>query len=160
MKKIATVMTTAAAAGVLALSLAGCASQEAPAGSEQQPPAQEQPKAEEPKAPLSLEGDWKQSNSKAEDAWMEAEIADGAISIDWVSDNGDTKSVYWVGTFPAPDTTEDAYDFASERDKAATDAALMASTADTKEFEYKDGVLSCEVSALGTTTVVKFERAE
>lgn len=155
MKKIATVMTAAAAAGVLALSLAGCASQEAPAGSEQQPPAQEQPKA-----PLSLEGDWRQSNSNADDAWMEAEIADGAISIDWVSDNGDTKSVYWVGTFPAPDTTEDAYDFTSERDKAATDAALMASTADTKEFEYRDGVLSCEVSALGTTTVVRFERAE
>ena len=35
--------------------------------------------------------------------WMEAAITADTITIQWVSDNGDTKSLYWKGTYTAPD---------------------------------------------------------
>lgn len=34
----------------------------------------------------------------------------------------------------------------------------MASTDDTKQFEYKDGKLSYKVSMMGTTTTMELER--
>lgn len=142
LKKIAAV----AAAAALALTMAGCSA----GGSGGQT-------AQEEKAPLSLDGKWKQVNSADDETWMAAEIEDDVIAVDWVSDNGDTKSVYWVGSYEQPNTTEDAYDFTSIRDAEATDTALMASTADDKDFSYKNGVLSFELTALGTTTVVKME---
>lgn len=36
--------------------------------------------------------------------------------------------------------------------------ALLASGDDTKDFTFKDGVISYEASAMGTTTTVKLEK--
>lgn len=108
--------------------------------------------------PLSLSGKWKQSNSKAEDAWQAITIKKGVIQIWWVSDGGDTRSVYWVGSYVNPKASEDAYEWTSKRDKKKTDSALLASTARTKKFTYANGVLSYEVTMLGTTTTVKAQR--
>lgn len=107
---------------------------------------------------LSLSGKWKQSNSKAEDAWQAITIKKGVIQIWWVSDGGDTRSVYWVGSYVTPEASEDAYEWTSKRDKKKTDSALLASTARTKKFTYANGVLSYEVTMLGTTTTVKAQR--
>jgi hypothetical protein len=43
---------------------------------------------------------------------------------------------------------------AVERDAAATDSALLASTDDTKDFTFQDGTISYSVSAFGTSTTV------
>ena len=139
--------------GALAVTLAGCSAGGGSADNGQQPTQAEQ------QAKLSLDGEWKQTNSNdPKNSWMEATIDGGTVSVDWVTGGGSSKSVYWVGSYDAPDTTGDSYSFTSRRDASATDGALLASTADEKEFSYSGGVLSCEVTMLGTTTTVTFER--
>lgn len=113
---------------------------------------------EKTKEPLDLTGTWKSENN--EGSWMEATIADNVININWVSDNGDTKSIYWIGTYTAPKEYSEEYSWTSERDKEQTDSALLASTDDTKEFSYKDGELTYEASALGTTNTMHLTRTE
>ena len=49
----------------------------------------------------------KQTNSGSTDSWMEAEITADTITVQWVSDNGDTKSLYWKGSYNAPDKAGD-----------------------------------------------------
>lgn len=105
-----------------------------------------------------LTGAWKQDNSNSEDSYQQATITADTITIDWVSDGGDTTSIYWVGTFQAPTTATEPYVWTSQRDAAATDSALMASTDDTKEFTFQDDVISYKVSALGTTITAKLKK--
>lgn len=85
-------------------------------------------------------------------------IDDGAITINWVSNGGDTKSLYWAGTYEAPTSDTESYSWVSENDTSQTDKAPLASTAETKDFKYDNGVLSYEATAMGTTTTVKMER--
>ena len=111
---------------------------------------------EEPKPqPADLTGTWKQTNSGSTDSWMEAEITADTITVQWVSDNGDTKSLYWKGSYSAPDKAGD-WKWTSQGDTAAMQASLLGSQDATKDFTYTkaDGV-SWETTAMGTTTVVK-----
>lgn len=113
---------------------------------------------ESAKEPLDLTGTWKSENN--EGSWMEAQIKDSVITINWVSDNGDTKSIYWIGTYIAPEEYSEEYSWTSERDKEQTDGALLASPDDTKEFSYTDEELTYEASALGTTTTMHLTKSE
>ena len=112
----------------------------------------------EPEEPTDLTGTWQSEENDG--SYQEAVISDDRIEINWVSDGGDTKSIYWIGTYEAPTEAVDEYSWTSERNKEETDTALLASTDDTKEFTYKDGVISYEASALGTTTTVKLSKVE
>ncbi|MGH4051967.1 MAG: hypothetical protein ACREVX_11580 [Clostridium sp.] len=105
-----------------------------------------------------MTGEWKQSNSKSDDTYQAATISGDTIEIYWVSDNGDTKSLYWTGTFVAPTTADEPYIWASKNDHSKTDSAMLASSDDTKNMTYQNGVLSYEASAMGTTTKVKLEK--
>ena len=80
------------------------------------------------------------------------------IIVNWVSDNGDTKSLYWAGTYVAPTTTDEPYSWDSENDKEQTSLALLASGDDTKTFTYANGQLSYEASALGSTMTIRMEK--
>ena len=113
----------------------------------------------EPAEPLDLAGTWKQTNSKAADSWQQAVIKGDTIEVNWISDNGDAKSLYWAGTFVAPTATGVTYEWDSKNDHAKTDGALLAATGETKTFSFSGGVLSWEVSMMGTTTKVKAERS-
>ena len=115
-------------------------------------------KSEAPSSPPDLTGEWKQTNSNSDDSWQSATIGEDAIEVYWVTDNGDTKSLYWAGTFKAPETADEPYSWDSENDHEKTDYAMLASGDDIKTFTYKDGELSYSVSALGTTTTVKLEK--
>lgn len=103
-----------------------------------------------------LKGTWKSEDNNG--SYQEAVISDNSIEINWVSDGGDTKSIYWVGSFIAPTEATNSYSWTSERDKEATDSALLASSDETKEFTYSDGVISYQTSALGTTTTMKLKK--
>lgn len=105
-----------------------------------------------------LTGTWKQTNSGSEGSYQEATISGDTIEIYWVSDGGDTKSLYWAGTYEAPSEPVDSYSWDSVNDKSKTDGALLASGDDTKTITFEDGVLSYSASALGTTTTVKLEK--
>lgn len=68
--------------------------------------------------------------------------------------------MYWAGTFTAPSESTNEYTWTSENDTNKTEAALLASTADTKEFTYKNGEITYEASAMGSTTTVRLEKQE
>jgi hypothetical protein len=105
-----------------------------------------------------LTGEWNQANSKSKDSYQAATISGDTIEIYWVSDNGDTKSLYWAGSFVAPTTADEPYIWNSENDHSKTDRAMLASTDDTKTMTYQNGVLSYKASAMGTTTTVKLKK--
>lgn len=114
----------------------------------------------DPPAPPDLTGEWKQINSNSDESWQSAEITESTIEVYWVTDNGDTKSLYWSGTFVAPETADEPYTWASENDHDKTDMALLASGDDTKEFTYEGEQISYSVTALGTTTTVRLEKVQ
>lgn len=112
------------------------------------------------KEAYNLEGEWKQVNSQSDDTWQNAVIKDGEITINWITDNGDTSSLYWAGTYDAPKEYSEIYKWESKNDKSKTETALLASTSETKEFSFDGKQLSYEASAMGTTTTVKLERVK
>lgn len=148
MRKLAIVLMGAA----LSLCLFGCS------GGDSGQQNQNSQGSGEQKQPLDLTGTWKQSNPNSEDTWHEAVIDGDSITINWVSDGGDTKSLYWAGTYVAPAEATDSYSWSSANDTEQTGKALLASGDETKEFSYENGVLSYEASAMGTTTTVKLEK--
>ena len=107
-----------------------------------------------------LMGGWKQENSKSNDSYQVATISGDTITIYWISDNGDTKSLYWAGSFVAPTIAEEPYSWTSKNDCSKTEGALLASNDDTKTMTYQNGILSYEVSAMGTTTTVKLKKQQ
>ncbi|URZ02029.1 hypothetical protein [Clostridium felsineum] len=114
-------------------------------------------KTSEKKIP-NLQGEWKQQNNKSNDSYQSATISGNTITIYWITDNGKTKSIYWVGSFVAPTTTKEPYSWTSKNDHSKTDGSLLASSDDTKTIKYQNGVLSYEASAMGTTTTVELKK--
>lgn len=105
-----------------------------------------------------LTGSWKQTNGQSESSYQLATISGDTIEIYWMSDSGDSKSLYWAGTFVAPTTADEPYKWDSKNDHNKTENAMLASSDDTKTMTYQNGVLSYEASALGTTTTIKLEK--
>lgn len=103
-------------------------------------------------------GTWKQVNSRSKDAYQEATISGDTIEIYWMSDNGETKSLYWAGTYVAPEGEVETYSWDSVNDHEKTKLALLASSADTKTISYKDGQIYYEASAMGTADTIKLEK--
>ena len=141
----------------LALALTACGGDTAetpdqPAAEEETPAEQEAP-AEEPPAAPDLTGEWTQKDSEPE-SWQAATITADTIEVYWVSDGGDTKALYWAGTYTAPTTADEPYAWDSQNDTEKTSASLLASGDDTKTFTYEDGEISYELTALGVTTTV------
>lgn len=147
-------------ASTMALSLSACGGSDSSNNSSKSETTQEKPteKEEKAKAPVDLSGKWKSEDNDG--SWMEAEITENTISVNWISDNGDTSSVYWVGTYEAPTEYTEEYTWTSTRDQEATDGAVLASTDDTKDFTYSDAdhQLTYQVSAAGTTTKMKLTK--
>lgn len=107
-----------------------------------------------------LGGTWKQVNSNSSDSYQEATISGTTIEIYWVSNGGETKSLYWAGTYVAPSEAVDTYSWSSVNDHEKTKNAMFASNDDTKTIGYEDGQLYWETSAIGTTTTVKLEKVK
>lgn len=105
-------------------------------------------------SPTDLTGIWDSEDN--EGSYQEATISDGYIEINWVS--ADSTSLYWAGTYTAPEKAVKEYTWVSENDKEKTESALLASSDDTKEFTYKNGVISYEASAMGTTKTIELKR--
>ncbi len=108
------------------------------------------------KEPTDLTGTWKSEDNDG--SYQEATISGDYIEINWVSDGGNTKSLYWAGSYTAPTEYVKEYSWTSENDHDKTSSALAASSDDTKDFTYKDGKISYEASALGTTKTMFLEK--
>lgn len=147
-KKIVAIML----AGIMALSVTACGGSNADSSNTDSASTT----AEQPKEPTDLTGKWKSEENDG--SYQEAVITSDRIEINWVSDGGKTKSIYWIGSYEAPTEYVDTYSWTSERNKEETDSALFASTDDTKDFNYKNGIISYEASAFGTTTTVELTK--
>lgn len=104
-----------------------------------------------------LTGTWKQI--EADSNYQEAVIDDETITINWVSDEDKSKSLYWTGTFEAPDSAG-TYTWESQGDMEAMESALLASTSESKTFSYEDDLITYEVSAMGTTTTMQLAKQD
>lgn len=106
--------------------------------------------------PVDLTGTWRSENNDG--SYHEAVISEDTIEINWITDDGDTKSLYWVGTYEAPTEATEEYKWTSEKDIEKTSGSLFASGDDTKEFTYENGILSYSSSMMGVTTTMKLEQ--
>lgn len=111
------------------------------------------------KAPADLSGEWKQKNGD-KDNYQIAKIANGTIEIYWHSEEDESDSLYWAGTYDAPTTADEPYTWDSKNDTEKTDNALLASGDATKTFTYEDGEISYQASALGTTKTIRLEKVK
>lgn len=127
-------------------------------GEEKATESKESAKTEESAEPVSLVGEWKSTDNKSEDTYQTATITDNSIAVYWIMDGGETKSLYWAGSFTAPKDGEKEFTIESKNDKEQTGSALLASSDDIKTFTYKNNQISYEVSAMGTTKTVKLEK--
>ena len=66
--------------------------------------------AKKPAEPLDLTGNWEEKDTS--DGYQAGYIKDDEIYLFWVSDGGDTKMLYWAGTYVAP--TDDAVPYTWE----------------------------------------------
>lgn len=98
----------------------------------------------------SVIGTWKQEDSASEDGGMEASITDGVITVEWTFDNGKNRSIYWIGSFDA-EAAAAGDTITSKRDIVATDTALMAASADEKDFKVDGDTLSFDVAIQDVT---------
>ncbi|MGC5224730.1 hypothetical protein ACPW96_19365 [Micromonospora sp. DT81.3] len=149
---------------IAALALTGCGGTDAPSANTATTAPRDTPSAtaesqpvEEPPAP-DLTGSWKQSNSQSETDFMTATIADAVISVEWELGSADITAVYWVGTFVAPGAATDPYIWTSQRDVAATDTAVMASSDATKDFTFSGGIISFTVTVQGESATVEMAK--
>lgn len=111
-----------------------------------------------PAEPPDLSGEWTQIDKTAADTHHEAVITDDTITVYWVMDGGDTKSLYWAGSYTAPAEACDTYDWTSTNDTEQTSGALLASGDETKDFHFDGNEITYEASAMGSTTTVHLER--
>lgn len=110
--------------------------------------------------PLDLNGNWAQKGKEGSDSFQAGYIENGVIELFWISDGGETHMLYWSGSYEAPTSADDEYTWESVNDKIKTDSALMASSDDTKTFEYKNGEISYEVSIMGQTGTITLVRSD
>jgi len=110
----------------------------------------------EKKQPTNLMGTWVSKNNDG--YYQEAVIKYGSIEINWINENEKSKSLYWAGTYKSPTSFVEEYSWTSDRNTEKMKSSLLASADETKDFKYKDDIISYEVSALGTTKILELKR--
>lgn len=114
-------------------------------------------KTEEAPEPVSLVGEWKQTNADDPERWQKATITEDTIEVYWVAEAGDTTALYWAGTVQVPAEGE-SFTFDSANDATKTENAMLASSDETKAFTYEDGELRYDVTVQGVTTTIRLGR--
>lgn len=145
---------TIAIAAILALGLAGCASDSMNPGTTASPAAATSQEA----AQFDLTGEWEQAGAAGESnaSIQSATIVDDTITVYWINDG--EKALYWAGTAELPEGAEGSFTFDSENDTSKTDTALLASSDETKTFTLEEETLSYEVGALGETWTAQLQQ--
>ena len=141
---------------IFALTACGNSSNNGTAGTND--PEENDPVSEKGSAP-DLSGSWVEKGKEGSDSYQAGFIEDGTIEIYWMSENGTVASLYWAGSYEAPDSPADEYSWDSANDKIKTQYALLASSDDSKTFTYRNGELTYSVTALGVTKSVSLERS-
>ncbi len=140
--------------GALALSLTACGS----SGSKDNPSSKETTttKKEEKKEPLDLTGTWQ--CDPIDGTYLKATISNDVIEIDWVFVEEDKSAIYWVGSYDAPTADTNEYSWVSNNDHEQTETSILASTDETKEFTYNNGVISFSASMQGVSKTFELKK--
>lgn len=152
-----TYLSFIAAATLLALTACGTSdSGQATSNSAQN--GQSQPASSERKAPDYM-GTWRQKGAngeEGEDTWLEASITADTIRVDWVTESGADRMLFWSGSFDPKAAAEGTV--ISQRDNAAMDPELLASTDDTKEFTFKEDSFSFPITVQDEHGTIEMEK--
>jgi hypothetical protein len=103
-------------------------------------------------------GVWRQVNSTSEDMYQEAVIDGDTITIHWVYNEGDTRAIYWDGSFDRPTEYVKEYSWTSHAYEGTF--GILLSQDETKAFKYEDGQITYMMQIYGTTTTVRLERVD
>lgn len=109
--------------------------------------------------PLDLAGLWIQEDKDDRESYMVADIRDeGKIGVFFIMENDEQPWTYWVGTYEKPSNEVEEYSWVSENTYAGN--GMLASSAETKEFSYKNGKISYSVTIQGETGTVTLIRGD
>lgn len=147
--------TSLALLALLGLGVTACSSQPAADEQGQSQTATEEPVEEAPE-PVDLTGEWKQTNSNSEESFQTATITGDTIEVFWNAT--DMEALYWAGTVEVPEDGSTSFSWDSVNDTTKTETSIMASEDATKTFTVKDGEISYEVTAMGTTMTVRLAK--
>jgi hypothetical protein len=103
--------------------------------------------------PPDLTGEWREAGSG--DSYHGIYISGDVIEVYWVTEGGNSRSLYWAGTFETPPNGKEPYTWVSQNDTRRTSAAQLASGEATKEFTYQNGKLSYPASILGVNSTIR-----
>lgn len=142
--------------GALALSLTACGGSSSKDNSSTKKETTSSVKKEEKKEPLDLTGTWQ--CDPVDGTYLKATISSNVIEVDWVFVDENKSAIYWVGSYDAPTTDVSQYKWTSKNDHEQTGTSILASTDDTKEFSYNDGVISFNASMQGVTKEMKLTK--
>lgn len=98
-----------------------------------------------------LKGTW--ASTSTDGPTFEATISDNLIEMNIV--NGDTKALYWKGTFPLPEKVADGTVITSAADTEALSSSIMGSQDPSKNFTHTGGKLKFDFGALGVTKTIE-----
>ncbi len=99
-----------------------------------------------------LDGDWVSEKAVID---MVATIEEGGIEINLLLDEGEAEALYWLGTFPTPDSLTGERGILSEADTVKLDGSLFGSQDAEKLFAYRDGSLYFSFTMMGETSTVE-----
>ena len=108
-----------------------------------------------PVAPVNLSGNW--STSSTSEPNMRAVIVDDTINVEWINDDKST-AIYWVGTLPESKSVSDSTLLLSAPDSKKLESSILASTATSKEFKYKDKKIGFMFVMMGLSKTLYLER--
>ena len=140
--------------GTLALSLTACGSGSSKDNSSSN--GKTVTKKEEKKEPLDLMGTWQ--CDPVDGTYLKATISNDVIEIDWIFVEENKSAIYWVGSYDAPTTDTNEYSWVSNNDHEQTETSILASTDDTKEFTYNNGVISFAASMQGVSKTFELKK--
>lgn len=140
--------------GALSLSLTACGNNSSKDNSSSKETTTT--KKEEKKEPLDLTGEWQ--CDPTDGTYLKATISNGVIEIDWVFVEENKSAIYWVGSYNAPTTDTNEYSWVSNNDHEQTETSILASTDETKEFTYNNGVISFSASMQGVSKTFELKK--
>ncbi len=107
--------------------------------------------------PLDLTGTWVSISDDGE-INMTAVIEGDEITIYWGDSIDNLFSVFWAGSYDAPNKSTSSWSWKSKKDADKYGYAFAASDADTIEFTYKNDVITFEASLYGLTQIAELQR--
>ena len=140
--------------GTLALSLTACGNSSSKDNSSSKETTTT--KKEKKKEPLDLTGTWQ--CDPVDETYLKATISNSVIEIDWVFVDENKSAIYWVGSYDAPTTYTTEYKWTSNNDHEQTETSILASTDDTKEFSYNNGIISFTASMQGVSKTFELKK--